>query len=177
MKKKLAVIAAVVALVALAAAPASAQRPAWSQKSDESIVSTVLSSGPVGELDAEGGDFDVLREALVVTGLVAAFDGSTDYTVFAPTDQAFYDLTGTTNDADALAEVLTIVGGDLDALANILLYHVTEGVRPSPSVVNVPAIEMLNGDSMSPADELDPVSLDLRVQDGIIHVIGEVLLP
>lgn len=177
MKKKFVILAAVVALVALAAAPASAERPAWSQKSSESIVSTVLSSGPVGSLDSDGGDFDVLREALVATGLVGAFDGSTNYTVFAPRDAAFYALTGTDNDADALAEVLSIVGGDLDALSNILLYHVTQGVRPSPSVVNVPSIKMLNGDRMSPADEVVPVALDLRVSDGMIHVIDEVLLP
>ena len=77
-----------------------------------------------------------------------------------------------------------VAGLGIPAVADILLYHVTSGVRPSPSVVNAPAIGMLNGGTVS----LDGAVLNdgqatilgadaARVSNGIIHVIDGVLLP
>lgn len=153
------------------------------------VVGTVLTlSGDVGTLDDDPGDFDVLREALVATGLVSAFDG-TQYTVFAPTDGAFYALTGAANDEDALAAVLVLVDGDLDALANILRYHVTEGRRTSNSVlprgkapdrrvetllgqpIFVNSAGVINGGQASIEEA------NVLARDGVIHVIDGVLLP
>jgi hypothetical protein len=68
--------------------------PAWSEKSDATIVETAiaLSGGePAGEFDDNPNDFDILINALLATGAIGLFDG-TDYTVFAPTDQAFIAL-------------------------------------------------------------------------------------
>lgn len=153
------------------------------------LVGTVLAvSGDIGTLDDNPLDFDILREALVVTGLVNAFDG-TQYTVFAPNDGAFYALTGTNNDEDALNAVLAIVDNDLDALADILLYHVVEGRRTANSVLprgNAPdrQIETLLGQSIfvNSAGVINDgqatiEEANILARDGVIHVIDGVLLP
>src|SRR6185503_16471020 len=65
------------------------------------------------------------------------------------------------------------------ALADILLFHVTHGRRTSNSVVHAPRYQMLNGDSLSRAQLLDAgiVAVDISASNGVIHVIGSVLLP
>lgn len=184
MRKRITILGVVAVLLALTATPATAERPDWSMKDDATIVGKVLEiSGPVGSLDSYGGDFDVLREALVATGAIGLFDG-TAYTVFAPTDQAFYDLTGTNNDLDALNATVAVAGG-LDGVLGIVAYHVAHGVRVSPSVLNAPSVKMMTGGAIS-ADGLTLeaanstatiIAADVRVADGIIHVVDSVLLP
>lgn len=169
--------------VAATSIPAFAAKPKWAQKSDETIVSLAIgASGTPLELDTNGDDFDILVAALVTTDVVSTFDG-TDYTVFAPNDQAFYDLTGTNNDTDALNAVIGLLG--VDGVADVLAYHVTEGVRNSRSVTRAKAITMLDGNSISGRTGLIEanfstagiLSADNRVEDGIVHVIDTVLLP
>ena len=77
-----------------------------------------------------------------------------------------------------------VAGLGIPAVTDILLYHVTDGVRPSPSVVNVPSIEMLNGETISVdgavlnGGQATIVGADAaRVSNGLIHVIDGVLLP
>jgi uncharacterized surface protein with fasciclin (FAS1) repeats len=170
-------------LVAVTSFPAFAAQPKWAQKSDESIVTLAIgASGTPLELDENGEDFDILVAALVTTGIVGIFDG-TDYTVFAPNDQAFYDLTGSDNDTDALNAVIGLLG--VDGIADVLAYHVTEGVRNSRSVTRAKAITMLDGNSTSGRTGMIEANFstagilnaDNRVEDGIVHVIDAVLLP
>ena len=169
--------------VAATSIPAFAAKPKWAQKSDETILSLAIgASGTPLELDTNGDDFDILVAALVTTDVVSTFDG-TDYTVFAPNDQAFYDLTGTNNDTDALNAVIGLLG--VDGVADVLAYHVTEGVRNSRSVTRAKAITMIDGNSISGRTGLIEanfstagiLSADNRVEDGIVHVIDTVLLP
>lgn len=195
MMKKLAVLGAVAALLAFAAVPAYAGKPAWAGKSDATIVESAielsgefdpdLSDGAGGTpFDDDGDDFDILIRALTVTGVIEVFDGS-NYTVFAPTDEAFLDLTGELSEADAF-DATVAAAEDFGGIENVLAYHVKKGVRVSPSVLNAPSLKMLNGESIS-ADRSGEISAnnstaniinaDVRVDDGIIHVIDEVLLP
>ncbi|HSR41718.1 MAG TPA: fasciclin domain-containing protein, partial [Longimicrobiales bacterium] len=83
------------------------------------------------------GEFSTLLFALEASGLDAALDGRRPFTVFAPTDEAFAALPD---------GVLDAVVSDPDLLRDVLLYHVTSGIRYSPSVVGSDEIEMLNGD-------------------------------
>ena len=168
---------AVVVTLALTAlsAPAFAKKPKWADKSDSTIVEFAI-----GASGAE--DFDILVAALIATGTVGIFDG-TDYTVFAPNDQAFYDLTGTDNDTDAFNAAVAFYG--VDGIADVLAYHVTEGVRNSRSVTRARQITMLDGNTVfydndvinanqSAAGLLD---IDNRLADGMAHIIDTVLLP
>jgi uncharacterized surface protein with fasciclin (FAS1) repeats len=183
--RRLLTLAIAMALFAALAVPASA-RPAWSEKSADSIVETAIAlstqpGSPAGEFDDNHGDFDILVAALLATGDVSLFDG-TDYTVFAPTDQAFMDLTGTDTEAAAFAAV---AGLGLDTVSAVLAYHVTNGVRNSTSVTRAAKVTMLDGNTITArggfvdaiGSDAGFVATDVRVSDGMIHVIDTVLLP
>jgi uncharacterized surface protein with fasciclin (FAS1) repeats len=184
--RSLAVSTAIAALaLTTLSAPAAAEKPKWANKSDSTIVEfAVGASGAPFDLDANGQDFDILVAALIATGVVGIFDGS-DYTVFAPNDQAFYDLTGTSNDTDAFNAVVGLIG--VDGVAAVLAYHVTDGVRNSRSVVRAKKITMLDGNTISYDSGLSLIianqsaagllNIDNRLADGMVHVIDAVLLP
>jgi uncharacterized surface protein with fasciclin (FAS1) repeats len=125
-----------------------------------------------------------IATALDRAGLVATFQGSRHYTVFAPTNAAF--------DAAAAALVgpgatgLDLVNGlPIEALAAVLSYHVTRGDRNATSVVSAGSVVMLdkNAATISVAnggakiDNANIVTTDLRASNGIVHVIDAVLLP
>jgi uncharacterized surface protein with fasciclin (FAS1) repeats len=172
-----ALVASVVSL------PAFAGKPKWAEKSDQSIVEfAIAASGVPNVLDEDGEDFDILVAALLATGTVSIFNG-TDYTVFAPNDQAFYDLTGTDNDTEALNAVISLIG--VDGVAAVLAYHVTEGVRNSRSVTRAKQITMADGDTVSGRSGMIEANFstaailnaDNRLSDGMVHIIDTVLLP
>jgi len=129
MRKLLISLASVALAVALAVAPAATAKPT---KPKATIVETVISlSGPSG-FDDNHGDFDILRDAAVATGLDARLDGKRQLTVFAPSDQAFLDLTGATNEADAFDTVASL---GLPAVKKVLKYHIAPGKRGAKQVV------------------------------------------
>ena len=116
-------------------------------------------------------------------GLVNLFLNGTDqYTVFAPTNQAFMNL------YDALS-VEKISDLPADLVLNVLLYHVTEGRRAANSVVppvNPRTIETLLGSSFSVdksgmitavGNTATIVTPNISASNGIIHVIDAVILP
>ena len=122
------------------------------------------------------GEFDVLQAAVVRAGLVEALSGKDQYTVFAPTDAAFVATLGVADEAAAIAAVNAL---PVEALTNILLYHVTEGRRTSRSVLAASEYEMLNGEYLT-RDELAAAGIaatDISASNGIIHVINSVLMP
>jgi uncharacterized surface protein with fasciclin (FAS1) repeats len=166
-------------------APAFAEKPKWAKKSDSTIVEfAVGASGEPNDLDSNGQDFDILVAALIATGVVGIFDG-TDYTVFAPNDQAFYDLTETDNDSAAFTALVGLIG--VDGVADVLAYHVTDGVRNSRSVVRAKKISMLDGNTINYDSAVGLIiannsaagllNIDNRLADGMVHVIDTVLLP
>ncbi len=138
---------------------------------------------------AIGGGFNELVSALsyvdaeLDAGLVNLFlNGKDQYTVFAPTDDAF----------NALYDFLKVDGvTDLDPelVLNVLLYHVTDGRRASNSVVpknGMRTIETLLGPTFDVYPDLKIMAVgnsanityaDISASNGIIHVIDQVILP
>jgi uncharacterized surface protein with fasciclin (FAS1) repeats len=116
-------------------------------------------------------------------GLVDLFLNGTDqYTVFAPTNEAFTELYR----ALGIDEI-----SDLPAqlVLNVLLYHVTDGRRAANSVVppvRPRTITTLRGETFS-VDRNGKITAigstakigpaNISASNGIIHVIDEVLLP
>ena len=165
--------------LAIGAAPVFAANPG-AKPGDATIVEIVL---------ADDGEFDVLQAAVIEAGLAGALS-STDnqYTVFAPTDAAFVGTfravlgNGGLTEADVIG---FIEAGGVDtafgdgALADILLFHVTNGRRTSKSVVKAPQYRMLNGDRLTRAQlfEAGIAAVDVSASNGVIHVINAVLLP
>lgn len=164
-------------------------------------------------LDANAGDpaeFTLLAAALGFVdlplsdggqnaGLVDLFlNGRDQYTVFAPTDQAFLNLIdllgfGDLAEDEGAGAVLSALGSE--AVLNILLYHVAEGRRGANSVLpkkNDREITPLLGEPFfvraggSIEDGLTGfpgredamiVGADISASNGIIHVINQVIVP
>ena len=169
--------AAVLALTIVAAPVAAAD---GAKPGTSNIVEIVL---------ADDGQFDVLQAAVIEAGLAGALSSPDDqYTVFAPTDWAFVQTFRAILENDSLTEgdvIDFIEAGGVDTalgegtLADILLYHVTNGRRTSTSVTKAPGYTMLNGDRLSRGELLDAGILDkdISASNGVIHVIGSVLIP
>jgi len=130
----------------------------------------------VGIVLANDGEFDVLQAAVVRAGLVDALNGRNQNTVFAPTDAAFIKTLGVATEEEGIAGVNAL---PLDALKNILLYHVSEGRRNSTSVLAAPKYKMLNGQFLTRFTLADAgvAATDISASNGIIHIINSVLIP
>jgi uncharacterized surface protein with fasciclin (FAS1) repeats len=102
--------------------------------------------------------------------------GNGQFTVFAPTDDAFEKLNLTPENVGKLPE---------DALTDILLYHVARGRRYAEDVVGSERIRMLNrgflfqdaGVLTFPTGSANIIITDVEAANGIIHVIDTVVLP
>lgn len=157
-------------LLSLTAFASADGRPPWAggaKPGNQTIVDIVLE---------DDGEFDVLQAAVIRAGLVETLDGKRQFTVFAPTDAAFITLLGAADEAAAIAAIGTT---DVDALTDILLYHVTKGRRNSRSVMAAPRYKMLNGDRLTRTElvEAGIAETNISASNGIIHVIESVLTP
>jgi uncharacterized surface protein with fasciclin (FAS1) repeats len=140
---------------------------------------------------ASGAGFTELVGALVYvdsrlgTGLVDLFQNGTDqYTVFAPTNEAFENLYQALGpDVNGISDLSP------DLVLDVLLYHVTEGRRAANSVVppvRPRTITTLLGATFS-VDKNGKITAigstanigpaNISASNGIIHVIDAVLLP
>ena len=129
-------------------------------------------------------DFSTLVAAVSCTGLVPVLNGEGNYTVFAPTNEAFAALDLNASNVCSLPK---------STLTSILLYHVTDGKRFAKSVLpkpghNAKTIETLlagqtfqvdsNGTiRTSSGGTSQIVAANIAASNGVIHVINAVLLP
>jgi uncharacterized surface protein with fasciclin (FAS1) repeats len=178
MRKLIGGVLSALLILALAAAPAFAG--AGAKPGPSTIVEIVL---------AEDNEFDVLQAAVIEAALVAPLSSTDDqYTVFAPTDAAFVATFRAVLGDPSLTEaqvIAFIAAGGVDealgagTLAEILLYHVTNGRRTSASVIAAPGYQMLNGQRLSRTELLEAglATVNVSAANGVIHVIEAVLLP
>lgn len=134
------------------------------------------------DLNSDGpfaGSFDTLIAALLAAdpAVLETLSGNGQFTVFAPTDDAFAALgLYPDNVDDALPQ---------DTLTQILLYHVARGRRNSNAVLGSSRIRTLQRgflfqDSGTLTDALGRQSkiivTDIQAANGVIHAISEVVL-
>ncbi|MCB9531899.1 MAG: fasciclin domain-containing protein [Myxococcales bacterium] len=143
------------------------------------VIDAVLMPGPgtIPEVAAEAGAFNSLLAAVTRAGLADDLSSEGPFTVFAPTDDAFAALLGDTPLDDV----------PLDALTDILLYHVVSGELYAADVLadEDGMLETLLGDSLTFRVEGDDVFVndakivqtDIAASNGVIHVIDAVLTP
>ncbi|MEM9169816.1 MAG: fasciclin domain-containing protein, partial [Pseudomonadota bacterium] len=149
--------------------------------------------------DIAGGSdaFEALTAALIATGLDAVVaDRDADFTVFAPTDDAFrqlaielgLDVSGLA-DADLAGALVDVLGADL--VTNVLLYHVAPDARTVAELQGDRAIDvalpgarvLIDGDAIVDAEPgaADPNFItgltDIEAANGRIQAIDRVLLP
>ena len=125
------------------------------------------------------GRFTTLVAALQAADLVGTLDDeNAEFTVFAPTDDAF-NLLG----QDAIDSLLA----DTETLTDILTYHVLVGEVDASHAISLvgSTVEMVNGDSIGLSLDNEDLLIntstviitDVEADNGIIHVIDAVLIP
>ena len=146
----------------------------------------------IAEIAIADANFSSLVAALVKTNLAAVFFGSGDFTVFAPTNDAFAQLPAPFNNAANISAITD--AGQIAALSNILRYHVTGSrnfawdlgiLRRVTTIADAPNNKVttilgynkgwVKGDNNTGFIKITPA--DILATNGVIHVIGKVLLP
>jgi uncharacterized surface protein with fasciclin (FAS1) repeats len=132
----------------------------------------------IAQIAAENGSFTTLVAALDAAGLVETFAGEGDFTVFAPTDDAFAALPEGTVEA--------LLADPQGQLTDILLYHIVAGSVPAETVVTLDSATTLSGEDVTITivdgrvflnDTVEVITTDIKASNGIIHVIDAVLIP
>jgi uncharacterized surface protein with fasciclin (FAS1) repeats len=143
------------------------------------------------QIAVDNPNFTALVAAVQLTGLVPPLaDPDASLTVFAPTDDAFAKLPVPFNNAQNIAAITD--NATIDALRNILLYHVVSGRRPSKSLRRPVEATTLkpnlanndnqlyfsnNGNGVFVNGNTQVILADVLASNGIIHAIDNVLLP
>ena len=154
-------VEAPVAEAPAAEAPAT-ETPAADATAD--TTETVVAANTVYDVLAADDRFSTLRDLLSDAGLTETLT-SGEYTIFAPTNEAF----------DALPEgVLTAIASDPEALKQVLLYHVVQG-RVTADAAQAGTLNTAQGTVLS----LGSATLGTAVEsdNGTVVPIDAVLLP
>lgn len=128
------------------------------------------------EIAVDDGRFTTLVTALEVANLVETLEGTGPFTVFAPTDDAFNALP-----AGALDDLLA----DVNALTDVLTYHVVSGEYMAADVVALSSLTTVQGTDLTIQVNGDVVMIDgatilitdIDASNGVIHAIDAVITP
>jgi uncharacterized surface protein with fasciclin (FAS1) repeats len=149
-------------------------------KTDEAEMeeaATAPSGGTIVDIAVNDGRFDTLVAAVQAAGLVDALSGG-EWTVFAPTDDAFAKLD---LNVDNIASAFTKA-----ELTDILLYHVlTSAVTKEEALTLLGDVTMANGekaglkvyeDDLYVNDDSKVIIPNVIASNGVIHVVDTVIL-
>lgn len=142
------------------------------------VVQSQASAKDIVDTAVGAGSFKTLAVALGAADLVDALKGKGPFTVFAPTDEAFAKLPKGTVETLLKPE-------NKQQLVDILTYHVVSGKVPAAKVVTLTGAKSLNGQQIDIkvengkvfADKASVVKTDIHCDNGVIHVIDQVILP
>ncbi len=133
--------------------------------------------GSLTTVIADSASFSTLSKALKATGLDATLGQKDEFTLFAPTDEAFGKLP---------AETLTklMLPENKEKLRMLLLYHVVAG-RVLAADLSSGDVKTVNGEKLKievsagkvEVDGAKVFSADVIATNGVIHSLGEVLVP
>ena len=132
------------------------------------------------DIISEKSDLTIFNTALNMTSLPSILSGNTDYTVFAPTDDAFQKV-------DNLEDILD----NVTLLESVLKLHIVSGdIKSNEINTGKTELNTLNGQDIiinknngisvsnesgtSTAQVIEP---DIDAENGVIHVINNVLIP
>ena len=115
-----------------------------------------------------------LVDALIQAELVETLQGEGEFTIFAPTDQAF-------TDAGIDLSVYDTPEGK-EQLSDILLYHVYPGTLLSTEITEGMPLTMANGKNatlslLTGIDGANITTADVLTSNGVIHIIDKVIIP
>lgn len=142
----------------------------------KAMQSTEIKKMDIVEVAVSAGTFGTLVTAVKAAELVDVLKSEGPFTVFAPTDEAFAKLPD-----GAITRLLA----DKDKLAAVLTYHVIPGKVMAADVVKLSEAATANGQSVNIkvdgdkvfVDGAQVVKTDIECENGVIHVIDNVILP
>lgn len=145
---------------------------------------TPVAKNTIVDVAAGNASFSTLVTAVKAADLVSTLsDTSKQYTVFAPTNDAFSKLpAGTVNTLVMPENKATLTG--------VLTYHVVEGKVMANQLSNGQTIKTVNGGSLTVSIMDNTVTLtdakggkamvtkaDITADNGVVHIIDAVLMP
>jgi uncharacterized surface protein with fasciclin (FAS1) repeats len=139
--------------------------------------SDAAAGNSIVDIAVNNGSFDTLVAAVVYAGLADALS-SGEWTVFAPTDDAFAELgLNASNISSAFSKA---------EITDILLYHALEGeVNSDKALTLLGDVTMANGQqaglkyfdgSLWVNDYAEVIAADVNADNGVIHVVDAVIL-
>jgi uncharacterized surface protein with fasciclin (FAS1) repeats len=157
--------------------------PAVFAQSDKAVITVTeeknaaVKTGSLTTVIADSATFSTLTKALKAAGLDATLGDKDEFTVFAPTDEAFGKLP---------AETLTklMLPENKEKLRMLLLYHVVAGRMIAADLISGD-VKTVNGEKLKidvSADKIEVdgekvFSADVIATNGVMHSIGKVLVP
>ncbi|KAM3613407.1 uncharacterized protein V6R79_025614 [Siganus canaliculatus] len=122
-------------------------------------------------------DLETLRTAMAAAGLTAMLENEGQYTIFAPTNEAFEKIP---------QETLNRILGDPVALKDLLNYHMLKHMQCAESIVTGTPMETLQGTVLEVGCDGDQMTLNGKAiitkkdqlgTNGVVHYINELLIP
>ncbi|GCB62909.1 transforming growth factor-beta-induced protein ig-h3 [Scyliorhinus torazame] len=122
-------------------------------------------------------NFQQLRAAVAAAGLEEMLSQDGEYTLFAPTDEAFKKIPPAT---------LNRILGDPEALKSLLNYHILNKIQCAEAIISGAPMETLEGSSLEVGCDGNSHTIngkkiitnkDLLTTNGVIHTIDELLIP
>ena len=149
---------------------------------DDDGMPQVVETNTIADFVAANDNYSSLAAALEVAGLTATLDGDTNYTVFAPDNDAFAEFLSK-NNFNSLGEV------PVDLLQQILLNHVQQGVIKSGDLstgyISSMAVGSASSEKLSMYINTDAgvtingvstvETADIEVDNGVIHAVDAVI--
>nr|XP_056717375.1 transforming growth factor-beta-induced protein ig-h3 [Euleptes europaea] len=120
---------------------------------------------------------ETLRAAVAAAGLNNLLDGEGQFTLLAPTNEAFEKIP---------QETLTRILGDPEALKDMLNHHILKSAMCAEAIIAGLSMETLEGDMLEVGCNGDELTLsgrpiianrDVIATNGVIHFVNELLIP
>lgn len=135
---------------------------------------TTVGLRTLAEIVGADSNLSILLGYAVTAGLNGALTGGEEYTLFAPTNDAF-------EAAQAEVPDLAAITSDTELLTQILTYHVVRGALdplPTEEVDSVEGSPLALDGSVTPRTVNDvPILEEVRASNGVLYVIDELLIP
>lgn len=152
------------------------------EMTDAEMTDDEMAAETIVDIAAGNPDFSTLVDLVTTAGLAETLSGDGPFTVFAPTNDAF---------AAVPAETLEALGADTEALTAVLTYHVVAGKVMAADLSDGQVVTTVEGTTFTVniADDgavtltdgagqtIEVVDTDIEATNGVIHVVGGVLLP
>ncbi|XP_048399687.1 transforming growth factor-beta-induced protein ig-h3 isoform X2 [Stegostoma tigrinum] len=122
-------------------------------------------------------NFQQLRAAVAAAGLEEMLSQEGEYTLFAPTDEAFRKIPPAT---------LNRILGDPEALKSLLNYHILKKVQCAEAIISGVPMETIEGSTLEIGCNGDGLTIngnsiitnkDILATNGVIHTVNELLIP